>query len=83
MHYKIEEVVNYVHGGESIRWNNIKIWDCTDEEIKEIRTLIVRLYDEHVQTQVKEEEEWKQQQDDAKKTEFNRELVLPYSLPPN
>lgn len=57
MHYKIEEVVNYVHGGESDRWNNIKIWDCTELEMEQIRSLIIRLYDEYIKTQMKEEEE--------------------------
>jgi hypothetical protein len=82
MHYKIEEVVNYEHGGQSANWTNIKIWDCTELESEQLRALVYRLYDEYVKTQVKEEEEWEKQRKKESEVEFNRQLVLPYKLPP-
>lgn len=60
MHYTISEVVNYLHDGESSLWHNVKIYDLTDEELAEIKAVIVRLYDAHVQKEMAEELAWKE-----------------------
>jgi len=61
MHYTINEVVNYAHDGESLRWSNVKIYDCNDEELEEIRAVVIRLYDAYVKREVLSENEWKKQ----------------------
>ena len=47
MYYTIEENSTYCSGEEVYRKNQIVITDCTEEELKEIRKLISRLYDEY------------------------------------